>query len=325
MKKLNLFKLALLSFTFSIIGFTSCVDPIEEPEVDHYKILTTYLKANSLDLNNMTTTWVIDAPTLNTAGVTNSYIIDIRSAADFAIGHIEGAVNSTLANVVTTAQNAGTKPIVIACYTGQNAAVALVALRLNKISNCKILKWGMSGWNVKFDSWTANISNQGKGHANWSTTNTIKTPVVFALPKITDATLTAADTTGALILAKRITYMLSQGFRGINASDVLASPTSYFINNYWTDADVTKYGHIAGAYRLNETLTLAADGMKNLDASKTVVTYCWTGQTSALVSAYLTVLGYDAKGIKFGTNAMINADLMANKWTTSGNFPYVTN
>jgi len=319
MKKLNLFKLVLLSLTISLIGFSSCVEPLAEPEVNYSKVLTNHLKANSLDLNNMTTDWVIDAAALNTAGVTNYYILDLRSAADFAIGHIQGAVNTTMPNVLTAAQNAGTKPIIVACYTGQNAAVAHVALRLSGFNTCKILKWGMSGWNSKFDGITANISNQATGHANWSTTNTIKTPVVFSLPKIT-----AIDTTGAGILKERVTFLLSQGFRGINAADVLAAPGTFFINNYWTEADVNAYGHIKGAYRLNETLTLSADGFKNLDPATTVVSYCWTGQTSALVSAYLTVLGYDAKGIKFGTNAMINAALLKNKWTASGNFPYVT-
>ena len=119
--------------------------------------------------------------------------------------------------------------------------------------------------------------------------------------------------------------MLGMGFKGVNASDVLTTPANYFIVNYWTDANVNQYGHIKGAYRLNETLLLG-DGMKNLDPASKVTVYCWTGQTSALVSAYLNVLGYDAYGIKFGANAMINADLQANQWKASEikNFTYVT-
>jgi len=320
MKKTNLFKLALMTLVLSVFSLTSCIDKTESPEVDKYKVLTEYLKANSMDLNNMTTSWVIDAAGLNTAGISNHYIIDIRTAEDFAKGHIEGAVNSTLANVLVTAQNAGTKPIVVACYTGQTAAVAHVALRLSGYSTCKILKWGMSGWNPVFDKWTVNISDRGKGHANWSTTNTTKTPVIFNYPKIE-----AQDTTAVKILAERIQVLLDKGFVGVNAADVLAAPENYFIVNYWTEADVNTYGHIKGAYRLNEDLTFAADGIKNIDPDAAVTVYCWTGQTSSLVAAYLTVLGYDAKGIKFGTNAMINSDLLKNKWTVSANFPYVAN
>lgn len=324
MKKSNLFKSFFLAGIISIMGLTSCIETMQTPVVDNYKTLTDYLKASSLDLNNMTTNWVIDAPTLNTRGLTNYYFIDLRSAADFSIGHIQGAVNTTMANILTTAASVPvTKKdsIIVVCYTGQTAAWANVALRLSGYPKSRILKWGMSSWNVLFDKITANISNQGTGHSNWSTTNTIKTPVTFGLP-----TITTTQTTGSAILGERVAYILSKGLQGVNAVDVLATPTNYFVNNYWTDANVNQYGHIKGAYRLNETLTLTLDGMKNLDPAAQIVTYCWTGQTSAVVSAYLTVLGYNAFSLKFGANSMINGALAANKWTTTtpGSFTYVT-
>ena len=37
---------------------------------------------------------------------------------------------------------------------------------------------------------------------------------------------------------------------------------------------------------------------------KPVVVYCYTGQTSAHMAAYLRVLGYDAKSLLFGMNGM---------------------
>lgn len=310
-------QIAVVLCISTVIGLSSCVDPIEQ-KTDYFKVMTDHMKANNLDLNKMATDWVIDAPTMNTTGISNFYIIDLRSATDFAKGHIAGAVNSTLANVVTQAANASGKQIVVACYTGQTAAYANVALRLSGYPTSKILKFGMSSWNSNFDSWTANISNQATGHANWSTTNTIKTPVNFAYP-----TFEAVDTTGAGILAERVTFMLQKGLQMVNGAEVLTTPTNYFINNYWTEADVNTYGHIKGAYRLNETLLLANDGIKNLDPAATIVTYCWTGQTASLVNAWLTVLGYEAKTLKFGTNALVHDALLKNKWTTSGSFEYV--
>ncbi len=317
MKTIKFFQSSIFIIVLSVLSFSSCVDPIETPQVDHFKVMTDYMKANNMDINNMTDTWVIDAAAMNTAGTANFHIIDLRTAADFTTkGRIQGAINSTLANVLTAAQGA-TKPIVVTCYTGQNAAVAVAALRLSGYPTARIMKFGMSSWNSVFDSWTANVSNQGKGHANWSTTNTIKTPVSFAFPVLDKTQFTAADTTGARILAKRVTYMLNQGFRSVNAVDVLANPLTSFIVNYWAEADVNIYGHIKNSYRLFETLKLAGDGIKNLDPATTNIIYCWTGQTSALLSAYLTVLGYDAKGLRFGCNNMINADLLKNKWQAS--------
>jgi rhodanese-related sulfurtransferase len=59
---------------------------------------------------------------------------------------------------------------------------------------------------------------------------------------------------------------------------------------------------------------LAAD-LKTLPTNKPIAVYCYTGQTSAYLSAYLRLLGYDAKSILYGGNAMIY-DLMVAKSMT---------
>ncbi len=315
----NLFKFAMLAFAAFLIVTTSCkkeevVDPV--PVVDNYKLMTDYMKANTMDLSDVTTGWIITAHDLDSLKA-NYYIIDLRSSAHYTTGHVPGAVNTTLDNILTEAGNAGSKPIVVVCYTGQTAAHAHVALRLSGYADCKILKFGMSSWHIDFDSWTANISSAAVGDANWSTTNTIAANVAYSLP-----TITSAKTTGQDILAERVTAMLDGGFIGVSSTDVLATPSNYFINNYWAVTDVDHYGHIKTAYRNKEDLTLAADGFKNLDKDATIVTYCWTGQTSSLVTAYLNVLGYNAKSLKFGTNGMIHSELTTHFWSASGSYTY---
>lgn len=306
MKTRNLFKIFLI-IAVSALSLSGCIKKEDEPQVDYYKVMTDYMAANTMDLPDVIASGVVTASAVN-ANKSAYYIIDLRSAADFAAGHIEGAVNSTVKDVLTAAQNAGSKPILLVCYTGQNAAYANICLRLSGYKDSKIMKWGMSAWGPSFDKWSANVSNQAVGHANWSTTNTIKTPVTFSLP-----TFTATATAGADILKERVKAALDKGFQGSKVSDVLGTPANYFISNYWTEADVNTYGHIKGAYRLNETLKLTdAVGFKNLDPNAVIVPYCWTGQTSAMVSAYLTVLGYNAKGLMFGANNMIQDQLFAN-------------
>ncbi len=44
--------------------------------------------------------------------------------------------------------------------------------------------------------------------------------------------------------------------------------------------------------------------LNTLPTNKKIAVYCYTGQTSAHVAAYLRVLGYDAKSILFGVNGM---------------------
>lgn len=309
MKTQNLFKLFLI-IAVTAFSLSSCIETVEEPKVDHYKVMTDYMAANKLDMLDVIAGGVTTAAAVS-ANPGAFYIIDVRSATDFAAGHIQGAVNSTVKDVLTAAQNAGGKPILLVCYTGQNAAYANVCLRLSGYSDSKIMKWGMSAWTSQLDRWTANVSDQAVNHANWSTTNTIKAPVTFSLP-----TFTATSKEGAEILKERVRVALDKGFQNVKPVDALANPGNYFLVNYWTEADVNTYGHIKGAYRLNETLKLAdATGFKNLNPSAVVVPYCWTGQTSAMVSAYLTVLGYDAKGLFAGANNMIGSKLQKNSWT----------
>ena len=95
---------------------------------------------------------------------------------------------------------------------------------------------------------------------------------------------------------------------------VLGSPSNYCINNYWASTDLEHYGHISSAYRI-QPLSIAGGQLENLDAAKQVVTYCWTGQTSSMITAWLTVVGYNATSLKFGANGMIYDDLESHKYS----------
>jgi len=307
-------KLLVLTIV-SLFLATSCKKVTDDPisNSSAYKTLTTYMVANDMDLPDILTDWIVPAPALaDVQTFINTYdIIDIRSAADYAAGHIEGAVNSTLANVLTTAAGT-TKPILVVCYTGQSAAHAVVALKLSGYT-AKVLMWGMSGWTSTLSgSWEANSGPVNGitaiGHTNWVTTPTTSL-ATFGDPDITGT----GD--AATMLATRVQTMLDNGFKGVTNTDVLDAPSNYFINVYWSQADVDTYGHIAEAYRVNP-LTLSVGEMSNLDPSQKIVTYCWTGQTSSMITAYLNVIGYDAASLKFGANGMIYTDLQSHKYVT---------
>jgi rhodanese-related sulfurtransferase len=309
--------LALLLPAFIITGCKKAED--DTVDTQSFETLKAYLIANNLDIPTVLTNWVVDAKTIvdsSDYSIPGYYVLDIRSAADFALGHINGAVNTTLANILTAAQGHGTKPILVVCYTGQTAAFGCVALRLSGYADAKILKWGMSCWNPSFDKWTSSTSSSAIGNSNWVTT-TVASNVQY-----NDPTFTTTATDGAAILAERVTAMLATGFANVTNAEVLASPSSYFINNYWPVDTTSKYGHISSAYRILP-LSLAGGEYKYYDPSKTCVTYCYTGQTSSMVSAYMNVLGYNAKTLKFGTNSLIYSEMESNKWKSSYNYPVV--
>ena len=41
-----------------------------------------------------------------------------------------------------------------------------------------------------------------------------------------------------------------------------------------------------------------------------MVTYCYTGQTSAITTAWLDVLGYDGRSLMFGANGIVHSKLL---------------
>jgi rhodanese-related sulfurtransferase len=319
-KFMKYFMLTLVVSAF-ILGSCSKSDDDDPapPAAEKFDVLKDYMLANNLDVGTVIADWIILAEDVNAKTPGEYFIIDIRSQADYDAGHIEGAVNSTLGDILTTAE-AATKPILVACYTGQTAGHAVIALRLSGYSNAKVLKWGMSSWRDDLaGKWEDNTGDAAIGHTNWKVPpGEITDPAEF-----NDPVIESSFTEGADILAERVDEMLANGFNGIGNGDVLGDPASFFINNYWALADVELYGNITGAYRLNP-FTLTDKTYKNLDPSKTIVTYCWTGQTSSMLTAYLYILGYDATSLKFGANSMIYSNLLSHNWELQGNnFPVV--
>jgi|GEM_PF-852277 len=75
------------------------------------------------------------------------YIIDIRKPEDYAKGHIEGAVNIGMAQLGEKMGEFPTdKPLLLVCYTGQNASHSTALLRLAGF-DAHWLKGGfVNGW-----------------------------------------------------------------------------------------------------------------------------------------------------------------------------------
>ena len=74
-------------------------------------------------------------------------IIDMRAADDYANGHIEGAVHIAFGDLGERMDEiSGIKPVYLACYSGQTAGQATLALRLNGLNVMPMYR-GMAGWN----------------------------------------------------------------------------------------------------------------------------------------------------------------------------------
>ena len=261
-----------------------------------------------------------DALALDISGDDSYTIIDIRSQGVYDAGHIPGAYHSSLGSLLT---DVGTtiptdKTFVVACYTGQSAGHAVVALRLAGYQ-AKTLLFGMSNWDTSLAaSWDDNIDNL---LAVAETTNNNGDLTTHDFP-----TLDTYEV--GTVVDDRVDQMLADGFQGITYEQmVLDGLDEYFIVNYFGEVDYLGTGtagvpgHIPGAYQFTPYASLGFEEMlNNLPTDKTIVVYCWTGQHSSQITAYLNILGYDAKSLKFGSNALFHDDLSAHVWngTTNG-------
>lgn len=274
-----------------------------DPEViNEAEVLVKYLEENGNPMNSFPV--MIKSSDVNTNITTGAdqYVIDIRSAADYAAGHIQGAVNVASTEVLAhyEANNLDSKEVVvIACYSGQTAAWVTGLMHTIGHTNVKDMKWGMSSWNsTTSGSWVNNISN---GKVSELVTAATAKPAAGDLPTLDTGFDNAED-----ILRARVEAVFAEGFgaAAISNGDVFANTSGFHIVNYWSPADYS-WGHIPGAIQYSPKADLDYDTfLTTLPTNKTVAVYCYTGQTSAHVSAYLKVLGYDAKSIKFGVNAM---------------------
>lgn len=325
MKNLKYLFLSVLMVSFV---FTSCKKDV----VDEAQIMIELLESADSPLGKDYVS--TDMPAIITAGDVNSgvlagtvAVLDIRAAADFANGHIETAVNVAANGVLDyLAANdlSGKDVVAIVCYSGQTAAFVTCLARISGYSNVKSMKWGMCAWNsATAGSWPANVSNTYATQI--STTATAKN-AAGELPVLNTGLEVAAD-----ILANRIAAVNAEGFNAakISATEVWAAPENYYIVNYWSEAHYNDPGHIPGAVQYTPKVDMQlAQNLKTLPTDKTIVVYCYTGQTSANLAAYLRVLGYDAKSLLFGTSGMF-LDLVHREgfayWDDSyiGTFPLV--
>lgn len=243
-------------------------------------------------------------------------VLDIRSADAYAVGHIPGAYNTSLgtllADLGTRAFPTDTK-FLVTCYSGQSAGHAVIALRALGYEAYS-LGWGMSGWHTgeAYDKWTSKVASGAE-----SETTANPTVDTYDWPVWDEDVTTEAEAVEA-----RVAAMLTAGFQSKTYATLVADGfDDYFIINYFAEADYLGTGtagipgHLPGAYQYTPNASFGMDELlENVPDDMPVVVYCWTGQTSSQMTAYLNMLGYEAYSLSNGANALWYDLLTAHKW-----------
>ncbi|HEY41421.1 MAG TPA: rhodanese-like domain-containing protein [Dehalococcoidia bacterium] len=218
------------------------------------------------------------------------YIVSIRSAADYAAGHIPGAVNMTFGQLTTLSDD---EEILVYCYTGQSGSFAAAMLGVLEYDVTNLLH-GMCAWSTDpavTGTGCFNASRDQGDYAVETTANTVTTS--YDYPELDNTTSSDEDT---IIEAAAATVSPSY----ITAADLnlkIAEEEDMTIISCRSAADYAA-GHIPGA--INIGIDSLLDNLDKIDPDAPVYVYCYTGHTAGQAAALLQMLGYDAYSLKFG-------------------------
>ena len=88
-----------------------------------------------------------DAAAMQAAIDAGAFVVDVREPGEYAEGHIPGAVNIPLRELITRIDEIPTSvPVVVYCASGHRAAIAGATLNVMGIDNVRIFGPSMKGW-----------------------------------------------------------------------------------------------------------------------------------------------------------------------------------
>jgi rhodanese-related sulfurtransferase len=295
--------------------------------------LLKYLEEQGNDyINSREAPSLIEAAEVYT-NLTHYLIIDVRSNEEFINGHIQGARNVSskeLLSFLLTNNAASYQKVVLVSADGQESAFYTCLLRLYGFNNIFTLKFGMAYWNRNFSQiWLKKIKDS-PFKMNYSFDN-IPKGQLQELPQV------FGQTNGSIedLAKERIASLIARGFVDTmdNINEVEVGSTMYFI--CYSLRNLYEQGHPPNAvfYLESEDLKSTKD-LQTLPPGREILIYDYNGQLSAATTAYLQVLGYNAKSFLYGAcqlmYGVVTGDL--DERTRSfiflpeeiNNFPYVT-
>lgn len=351
----------MLTLVFSLL-FTSCLDnalvqPIEFRTHNSEDIL--YYLESIGDFPNS-----LDAPGLVGAGnvfyhINEYLIIDVRSEEQFMAGHIMSAVNISHDNLLDYIENITVNSynkIVIVSTTGQAACYYTALLRFCHYENVFALKYGMASWNMYFAAPWLNATKSSIMLNSFNSVTQRKNPYTL-LPTIDiDSYESITETIKSRVRILLEDEFIDFGVRDISCSasitlDVLyenyISSSEGFANYYpvclgtndlyyASMSSLESNGHPPTAVlikALSPFFEMRSNKyLQTMPIDKTLALYCFNGNLSACFTAYLRLLGYDAKSILFGYNTFNYPRMLTfpvfEEYTFNNaqihNYPYVT-
>ncbi|WP_373484581.1 rhodanese-like domain-containing protein [Acetobacterium sp.] len=236
-------------------------------------------------------------------------IIDIRSADAYAQGHVKGALSMPWGpNLADNLNKIPTdKPVMIYCVTGQTAGQTVMLLNL-----------------AGFETKSVNLGyNLGISKVEGVDAVIETTPNAFD-----DAVKTEIDPDiqeAVVAYYAGLTDVKDTKFANYKITEEDAKAAMDAKDETITFLDVRKVedydkGHIEGATNIPFGKGMETQ-FESLPMDKTIIVYCYTGQTAGQTVAGLRLLGYDAVSLNSGAGTAATG---TSGWTNKG-YPLVTN
>lgn len=216
----------------------------------------------------------------------NMLILDIRSADDYAAGHLIGAVNLSFLDM-SIPENLGNLPddklIMVNCYSGQSASKAVVLLNLAG----KMARNVQSGFNDGI--------RQTDNYESY----------IETAPHDLDAGTYAVDACMAGAIRDCFAAKMEKDgtiFAHFNIApdDVnnILDDDSFLLLSVRQASDYNE-AHIPGAINIPFGQGMEK-GLTELPTEKIIIVYCYSGQSASQTTAALRMMGYDAYSLSGG-------------------------
>jgi rhodanese-related sulfurtransferase len=241
---------------------------------------------------------------LNDGDTSNDpFIVSVRSADHYALGHIPGAINipwSQIAKAENLAKLPTDKPIVVYCYTGHTGQVAATVLKVLGY-NVQNLKFGIMGWTLNDEVLATTRFGPDTDQRDYPVettpnvaTETYDYPVLdTGADDVEEIVRMAAD---MALDGWAPTISADALFENLNDGDTSNDPLVVSVRS----AEHYALGHVAGAINIPWNQIAKPENLAKLPADKPIVVYCYTGHTGQVAAAVLKMLGYDVQNLKYG-------------------------
>jgi rhodanese-related sulfurtransferase len=293
MRNSNIKWLALLLITIMLsafaVGCGTTKAPVDTPKVTEQitiqQVADKYYTQMGKDVYKISE---VDLKAKVDANDKNMLLIDIRSAEDYAKGHVKGAVNVPFAKVHEYLDKLpADKEIVVYCYTGQTAGQTVAIMNMYGYK-AKSMNLGFTtGW-VGKNSFPVDTT------PNQLPTNVTPAKPDPAIAKILKDYYVNMPANTYKITSKELQALIDKGEK-MQIVDLRSA------------ADFAK-GHVKGA--INIPFAEVNKHFSEFAKDKPVFVYCYTGQTAGQTVAVLNVLGVNARSVHAGFDLGWTVDKM---------------